>query len=396
MLMYHHPTLDEPAVRAILDQEYPRFSEAEYARRRRALITIMQAHGCDLLLVCGEQRAGGGVQWVTGWPVTVEGYVILQPGEAPRMYMEWYNHWPLAKRLAIGTNVRWGKHRGIAPVIEDLEARGGRRVGYMGPVSPSRFKQLEARFEMVDLNKAYVRARLVKSEEELQWMRIGAALSDLGQRALRAELRIGMTERELGNLVERAWVGHGGYTFIHYMGVTPMANPNLCVPAQHASARRIQPGDVLFTELTAHFWDYPGQVLRSYTIAADPTALYRDLYQTAEAAFKAVTGVLRHGCTMQAIIDAAGVIEAAGFTIFDDLLHGFGGGYFPPILGCKSRPAGPLPDLVLEENMTVVVQPNVITPDQKAGVQLGELVRITRDGCETMHSTPHGFMRLDN
>jgi Xaa-Pro dipeptidase len=135
-------------------------------------------------------------------------------------------------------------------------------------------------------------------------------------------------------------------------------------------------------------------VLRSYTVAADPTSLYRDLYQTAEAAFKNVTAVLRHGCTMQAIVDAAGVIEDAGFTVFDDLLHGFGGGYFPPILGSRSRPAGPLPDMVLEENMTVVVQPNVITRDQKAGVQLGELVRITREGCVSMHTTPHGFMRL--
>ena len=51
-------------------------------------------------------------------------------------------------------------------------------------------------------------------------------------------------------------------------------------------------------------------------------------------------------------------------------------------------------DMVLEENMTVVVQPNVITRDQMAGVQLGELVRITREGCVSMHTTPHGFLRL--
>jgi Xaa-Pro aminopeptidase len=97
---------------------------------------------------------------------------------------------------------------------------------------------------------------------------------------------------------------------------------------------------------------------------------------------------------MQTIVDAAAVIEDAGFTIYDDLVHGFGGGYFPPVLGSKSRPAGPLPDMVLEENMTVVVQPNVITPDERAGVQVGELVRITRDGCESLHSTPREFARL--
>lgn len=392
--MYRHPTLDEPAIRAILDQEYPRFSPTEYERRRAALAQLIQQHDCDHLLVCGEQRNGAGVQWLTAWPTSTEAYVVFAPGAPSRMFMEWYNHWPLAQRIAVDTEVCWGEHRGIERVIEDLEQRGARRVAFIGPIGIAKYKKLEARFELVDANRSFVGIRLIKSDEELQWMRIGAALSDLGQRALREELRIGMTERELANLVERAWVGHGGYTGLHYMGITPMTDPQLCVPRQHASPRKVQAGDVVLTEFTAHFWDYPGQVLRSYTVATDPTPLYRDLYRTAEDAYAAVTRVLRPGCTMQEILDAADVVERAGFTINDDLVHGFGGGYFPPILGAKSRPAGPVPDMVLRENMTLVVQPNVITPDQKAGVQVGELVRITRNGCESMHSTERGFIRL--
>ena len=96
---------------------------------------------------------------------------------------------------------------------------------------------------------------------------------------------------------------------------------------------------------------------------------------------------------MQEIVDAAGVIEERGFTIYDDLLHGFGGGYFPPVLGTRSRPAGPLPQMTLEANMTVVVQPNVVTRDHKAGVQVGELIRVTQTGFERLHSTPRGFFR---
>jgi Xaa-Pro aminopeptidase len=122
--------------------------------------------------------------------------------------------------------------------------------------------------------------------------------------------------------------------------------------------------------------------------------LYRRLFETAEQAFDAVTAVVRHGTPMQAIVDAAGVIEDAGFTVHDDLMHGFGGGYFPPILGSRSRPAGPLPEMTLEENMTVVVQPNVITPDQRAGVQVGELIRVTREGFERLHAAPRGFFRV--
>ena len=153
---------------------------------------------------------------------------------------------------------------------------------------------------------------------------------------------------------------------IHYIGVTSMAKPHIHVPPQHPSPRKVQKGDVVFCELSAYWWDYPGQVLRTFTVGADATPLYRDLHQAAEAAFDAVTAVVRHGTKMQEIIDAANVIEASGFTVCDDLMHGFGGGYLQPILGSGSRPAGPLPDMRLEENMTVVVQPNVTTREEKA------------------------------
>ena len=117
------------------------------------------------------------------------------------------------------------------------------------------------------------------------------------------------------------------------------------------------------------------------------------MHATAEAAFDAVVGVVRHGTTMEQILDAASVIEQRGFTVCDDLMHGFGGGYFPPIVGSRSRPAGPLPEMTLEENMTVVVQPNVISPKDGAGVQVGELIRVTRSGFEKLHQAPRGFFR---
>jgi len=94
------------------------------ARRRAALLAVMEQAGVDHLLMCGEQRAGTGVAWLTGWPTTTEAYVIVAPGETQVMYMEWYNHWPLARKLARDTEVRWGEHQGIEKLIADLRARG--------------------------------------------------------------------------------------------------------------------------------------------------------------------------------------------------------------------------------------------------------------------------------
>jgi Xaa-Pro aminopeptidase len=389
------PLILDPALAAIQSAEYPRFSDAEMARRRAALHRVMEPAGVDHLLMCGEQRAGTGVGWLTSWPTTVEAYVIVAPRAPQVMYMEWYNHWPLARKLARDTEVRWGEHRGFDKVIDDLKARGAKRIGVMGALAYSRCRKLEAGFgPLVDLNREYVRLRLVKSPEEIQWMRIGAALTDLAIEGLRREAKPGMSERELGAICESAYHPHGGVTYIHYFLATPMAAPEYCVPRQFESSRKVRAGDVIATEITAQFFEYPGQVLRTFTVASDPAPLFRRLYDTAEAAFDAVTKVIRHGTNMQQIIDAASVIEDAGFTVYDDLMHGFGGGYFPPVLGSKSRPAGPLPDLTLEAGMTCVVQPNVITPDQKAGVQVGELVLVTQTGFERMHRAERGLFRI--
>ena len=381
----------EPRLRDIVAREYPRFSDAEYARRHRALEQVMRERSVDSLLVVTDHRAGNAPQWVTGWPGTVEAYVVFRPGEQTAMHVEWFNHFPLAKKLARGVDVRWGEHRGLALTIAELKKRSAKRIGLIGPLLARKQRELEKEFAVVECDADYVRLRLVKSEEEIDWLRIGAAFSDAGFASLLSNTKPGMSERELGNLVERAYVGEGGTTFIHYIGVTPMAEPRLFVPPQFHSSRRVAQGDVVFCELSGSFWDYPGQVLRTFSVDAEPTPLYRALHETAEAAFDAVTGVIRHGTTMQEILDAAGVIEERGFTVCDDLMHGFGGGYFPPVLGTKSRPAGPLPGMTLEENMTVVVQPNVVARDRPAGVQVGELVRVTKTGFERLHKAPRGF-----
>lgn len=389
-------TLDlDPRLAAIMVQEYPRFSEAEYARRHQRLAAVMDKAGVDHLLVVTDHRTGNAPQWVTGWPGTVEAYVVFKPGERMTMFMEWYNHFPLAKRMIGATvDVQWGEHQGIAKAIAELKRRGAKRVGLIGVLAFAKHQQLAAQFEMVGLDAEYIRLRSIKSEEEIDWLRIGAALSDLGLAALLRETRPGRTERELGNEIERAYVGHGGTTMIHFLGITSMAKPHIFVPPQHTSPRQVQAGDVVFCELSAYWWDYPGQVLRTFTVGAEATPLYRDLYATAEAAFDAVTKVVRAGTTMEEILEASGVIERNGFTVCDDLMHGFGGAYMQPILGTRSRMAGPLPKMTLEENMTVVVQPNVITRDHTAGVQVGELIRITRTGFERLHRAERGLFRV--
>ena len=173
-----------------------------------------------------------------------------------------------------------------------------------------------------------------------------------------------------------------------------MRDPQVAVPRQFPSTRRVHSGDIVFAEISAAFFDRPGQVLRSFAVGEEPPPLYRELHSVADAAFDRIAALLKPGVKPAAVVEAASIIEEAGFTIIDDLLHGYGGGYFPPILGTKSRPSGPIPEEPFEAGMLVVIQPNVVTRDRKAGVQTGEMVLITNEGIERMHAFPCGFVRV--
>ena len=96
--------------------------------------------------------------------------------------------------------------------------------------------------------------------------------------------------------------------FIHYIGITSMSAPDLAVPRQFATTRTVQAGDAVVAEISATFWDHPGQVLRSLRWAK-PTQLYRELHAAADAAFDAIAAVLKAGATPAQVIEASGVIE---------------------------------------------------------------------------------------
>ena len=391
-----------PQLRTIHEAEYPRFSAAEMARRRAAIERLIAEAELDHLVYCGANRFGSAVQWLTGWPVTTEavGRAVARPAGCDVR----------AARQSCAAGASLGGAGGRSPGAAAPRSRppsaycrsAARVMARSASIGPMTFEQhamLAAKFGAVaNLNRAYTRLRQIKSAEELDWMRIGAAMTDRGMIALRDGLRPGLSERDLRrSRRNNSYIALGGTNVIHFIGVTPMAAPALGVPTQFVANRKVARGDFVFAEISAAFWEHPGQVLRSFAVGEEPTALYQDPARSSRrcGAFAAVAAVsLKAGALPQQVIDAAHVIEDAGFTIIDDLLHGYGGGYLPPILGSRSRPSAHVPDEPFRAGMVVVIQPNVVTLDGKAGVQTGEMVLITDTGIEPMHAVPRGLVQI--
>ncbi len=377
---------------------YPRFSDAEFSRRYKAIREVIGQAGLSALVLYGTTSSYNEVLYLSNFIATREAFLVF-PGEGePTLFVQYFNHVPNARQVTCLADVKWGGPDTIAALAENLRERGlsGSRIGLVGPISFKQYaamKKVLPQAELVDFTPQMMQLRLVKSEEELEFLRKGAEFSDRAIEALKSEARPGITEHELAAIVEGAYLGLGGKTHIHYMATTPMLNPSVCVPAQQLSNRVIQTGDVLITEISAHYHGYAGQILRPFAIGTPPTAEYLRMYEVAVETFRRIADVIRVGATSDEVLDAAEYIHTAGYTIYDDLVHGFGGGYLAPILRTRHTSARVPEPFTFRENMVVVIQPNVITEDERMGVQVGELVMVKQQGVESLHHFPMRFVQ---
>jgi Xaa-Pro aminopeptidase len=391
----------------ILDVEnvngYPRYSPAELERRHSALEAIMDARGVDVAIVGGATGIlETSVQYFTNWPPLVESYLVYPRNGDPSVIVRLWNHLPDAQRISPIADVRYGGDtpREQAETVADMvKAAGPNRVGFIGPVRYADMELFKSRLglapdDVVDLNLDYQKLRLIKSDEEMHFMRIASAMNDKAVAAMEAHIKPGMKEYELARIIEDTYLHERGTNLIHFTLSTSMSDPHVCVPHQYHPDRTIQSGDAIVTEISTTFWGYAGQILRTFTVDAEPTPLYQEMHDLAVKVYEDLRDALKPGTTVGEIMDRAQMIHDAGYTIWDDLVHGFGGAYLPPILRTRETRGATHPDdFAYEAGTVLVVQPNVITPDAQAGVQVGNVLHITEHGAVELQDYPVKLIR---
>ena len=370
---------------------WDRFSTAEMERRYGRARDLMREHDLGALVVFGNSGTNRANManpfWLSNHLDLHHCYLVvpLDEGEETALFTGLTNHVPNAREVTDVPIVEWGGYSPAEQVAARLEAIGvtSGRVGLVG---------VNATFSM---GMPYARLRLIKSEEEISWLRKAAELTDKGMLALAEGARPGMSDVELVALCEAAYRPEGGMPRIMFLRSMAMDDPNGCLPAQNPSHRRISAGDVIITEFSVSYWGYTGQIQRPVFVEAEPTEEWQRMFDVALESYDAIVGMLKPGVTEAEVIKASSMIGEAGYAIYDDLVHGYGVDIMPPIIdrSCVQwwpwDDANPAPDgRTFEEGMAIVVQPNPITPDERMGLQLGQLTIVRADGAESLHSMP--------
>lgn len=373
---------------------FPRFSDAEYARRYGAIRVAMKKEDVEAILISGA-RGSSEVAYVSNYQAQSPCWLLFPRAGDGTVFIHFFNHQPCAMAQSVIRDVRWYGPTPTPTVVEEIRKRGLDRskIGLvsMRAMSHGHFMDLRRLLpdaEFVEFGPQFNRIRRVRSEEELVYLRRSGYLTDLACEALENNLRPGLNEQEVLSIVYGAYIKQGGDPGIHFVATTNMDNPDRFVPWQKQTPRVLEKGSVVITELTVSYWGYSTQIHRPFAVAKEPTPTYRRLFDAAYACYENVRKICTPGTTSEQIIAATSVIEESGFTSYDSVFHGEAGK--SPELGTRSA-AHPLEPWTLEENMVHVIQPNPITKDLTAGLQLGAAVVVKPQGGEALHNYPFKF-----
>ncbi len=375
--------------------QFPTFSDTEMAARHASVSNLMEQANLDALLVYGAGRYASEVYWLTDWPGGREAYVLFQQGKDPVLLMQLYNHVPMARVLSVVKDVRWAGANTGNGAVQLLQERGlgQKRIGLVGSIPHTQYQKMRDRLsqaEFVEMGGRFRMLRTIKSQAEIERIRLASKLTDESMQAVAEGLKPGMREDEIPALIEPVYLKAGGYAGIHFMTSMPMRDPHFPVPSQYQSSRRLERGDCLITEISGSYWGYSGQIHRTYSLGEGPTPEWKKLHDAAVEVFGVLASAIKDGTSVREAEEAAEIVHRRGYTIYDDLIHG--ANQYPPIFQTRTTARHEEGEMNFRENMVIVIQPNVITKDEKMGLQFGETLVVRKNGCESLNKFPREWI----
>ncbi|MEW2072489.1 aminopeptidase P family protein [Streptomyces sp. NPDC017966] len=237
-------------------------------------------------------------------------------------------------------------------------------------------RDVAPRLRLTGIGCAVEQLRVVKDEEEISCLRIGAEIADQALGELLESILVGRTERHLALELERRLVDHGadGPAF----PTSVATGPNAGRPGHRPTDRRVEEGDFLSVCLGATYRGYRCEIGRTFVIGTAPADWQIELYDLVFSAQRAGRESLAPGAACRDVDRAARhVLDSAGYAEALPKLTGHGVG-----LEIDEDPQlTPAAMGKLDACVPVTVEPGVHLPG-RGGVRIDDtlVVRPEADG----------------
>jgi Xaa-Pro dipeptidase len=370
------------------------FALVEYQRRLAEVRAGLALRGIDACLISIPEN----IYYLTGFTTT--GYYMYQtlilPVEGEPLFVTY-----LEERLNVIRRSWMDLYRTYS-VVEDpilvtrraIEEMGlGDKVlaieesGFFFPIRTyKQLTELLPRARWVDGSGVVEKVRLVKSDDEIAYIRRGANAAMAGMQAALAAARPGRTENDLAAEVYRATLQAGS----EYPGSPPyvVSGERTGLPHGTWEGRTLRDGDIVFLEHSGCIRRYSAAMMRTCFLGRPPEVVCKTAEIILEGIRKAIDAI-RPGVT-SGEVDAAcrDTIQNAGFP---DYTHETGysiGVCYPPGWNeSHIMNLHPGDDTVLVPNMVFHVVPSLMIPEIQGHVGFSDTVVVTEVGREVLTDT---------
>jgi Xaa-Pro aminopeptidase len=265
-------------------------------------------------------------------------------------------------------------------------ALGVRRLGFESAVlSVADFEKIREALPSVSLLATAEQVetlRQIKDPEEIAAIREAIDYAERAYLSVRGELRTGVTEKEIADLLEST-MRRCGATASSFPPIVAVGVRSALPHARPTESTRIGDDHFVLLDWGATGWLYKSDLTR-VVVTGKVTPEFEKVYRTVLAAQERAIASIRPGVKAHDVdAEARSVIEEAGFGRFFD--HGLGHG-----LGMEIHEAPRLrkeSETILQTGMIVTVEPGVYLPDW-GGIRIEDDVLVTSDGCEILTHLP--------
>lgn len=228
--------------------------------------------------------------------------------------------------------------------------------------------------------------RMRKDADEYAALKRNAGIADTAMQAAWANMRVGMTENEVADIVRNTFKDQGAKPLFSIVG----AAGNGAFPHHQTGETILKAGDAVVMDIGGAMDGYSSDMTRMAVMGHAPEG-YAEVHAIVERAVQAAMAAARPGVAAHMVDDAArGVISDAGYG--DYFVHRTGHGmgievHETPYISAASQ-------TVLEEGMVFSIEPGIYLPS-RFGIRLEDIVILRKDGPEIFSDLPRDLKVID-
>ncbi|HVZ51164.1 MAG TPA: M24 family metallopeptidase, partial [Pseudolabrys sp.] len=239
---------------------------------------------------------------------------------------------------------------------------------------------------LVDASDPYEALRYVRTSEELDLLRKAGTLCDSVYKEMVAMTRPGVSGTDLRRLVNVRCAEAGATYVFSHIGSFPTANPHECYPDYYANDRKVNAGDVLYTELCLGYGTYWGKIWGTW-FCGEPPAEYRRMFETASQAHDALIDAFKPGTYARDYDRFAIALRDKGYELRYPLINGWSAiNHNPAAGGVPDTKTGnivkPFADWQFRAGETYTVVAWIALPGTEKGAWVGTSGALTETGFE--------------